>query len=239
MQLLMGGNTAFDPNETSGATFDTQVAYAVAELIATWNNALGDGAASTGVTIDPDGQDRDGTALFFQIGANSNQFLTVNIADMQLDALFRRANDLVREDPNRDPRNTRPDGIGEGLGTGADVLAALRHMNTSTGVTVGEGIRNAQTGEEIEWLINEVQFVLDDISNQRAVLGAVSNRLDFTTRSLEISSENLSDAESRVRNTDMAREMMRFTMSNVLQQAAVSMLAQANQLPNNLLQLLR
>jgi flagellin len=58
-------------------------------------------------------------------------------------------------------------------------------------------------------------------------------------RSLDISSENLSDAESRVRNADMAREMMGFTMSNVLQQAAVSMLSQANQMPNNLLQLLR
>ena len=88
-------------------------------------------------------------------------------------------------------------------------------------------------------LIDEIQAMLDDVSWQRAGLGAYSNRLDFTSRSLDISSENLSDAESRVRNTDMAREMMRFTMSNVLQQAAVSMLAQANQLPNNLLQLLR
>jgi flagellin len=58
-------------------------------------------------------------------------------------------------------------------------------------------------------------------------------------RSLDISSENLQDSESRVRNADIAREMMRFTMSNVLQQASVSMLAQANQLPQNLLQLLR
>ena len=94
-------------------------------------------------------------------------------------------------------------------------------------------------GNEISNFIEYVQAGIDFVSTARANLGAFSNRLDFTSRSLDISSENLSDAESRVRNTDMAREMMRFTMSNVLQQAAVSMLAQANQLPNNLLQLLR
>ena len=95
------------------------------------------------------------------------------------------------------------------------------------------------SGHEISKLIEEVQSGINFVSDARANLGAFSNRLDFTSRSLDISSENLSDAESRVRNTDIAREMMRFTMSNVLQQAAVSMLAQANQLPNNLLQLLR
>ena len=88
-------------------------------------------------------------------------------------------------------------------------------------------------------LINAVQDGLDAINNVRANLGAVQNRLDFTMRSLDISSENLSDSESRVRNADIAREMMRFTKTNVLQQAAVSMLAQANQIPQNLLQLLR
>ena len=97
----------------------------------------------------------------------------------------------------------------------------------------------AKGGQDVSFLINFVEDGLRFVSNARANLGAYSNRLDFTSSSLDISSENLSDAESRVRNTDMAREMMRFTMSNVLQQAAVSMLAQANQLPNNLLQLLR
>jgi len=63
--------------------------------------------------------------------------------------------------------------------------------------------------------------------------------MDYTMRSLDISSENLQDSESRVRNADMAREMMRFTMANVLQQASISMLSQANQMPNNLLQVLR
>jgi len=97
----------------------------------------------------------------------------------------------------------------------------------------------AKTHSEISGDLDVIQAALDKVADNRARLGAVSNRLDFTMRSLDISSENLSDAESRVRNADMAREMMRFTMANVLQQSSVSMLAQANQLPNNLLQLLR
>jgi flagellin len=77
------------------------------------------------------------------------------------------------------------------------------------------------------------------VNGQRAQLGAVQNRLEFTRQSLDISSENLSAAESRIRDTDMAREMMRFTQAQVLQQAGISMLAQANQLPSSILQLLQ
>jgi flagellin len=102
--------------------------------------------------------------------------------------------------------------------------------------SAGSGIGN---GVRISPFINALDSAIDDISSVRANLGAVQNRMDFTMRSLDISSENLQDSESRVRNADVAREMMRFTMSNVLQQAAVSMLSQANQMPQNLLQLLR
>ena len=103
----------------------------------------------------------------------------------------------------------------------------------------GFDVNNAPSGAEITVDLDPIQEALDKVSLERAKLGAVQNRLDYTMRSLDTSSENLSDAESRVRNADMAKEMMKFTMSNVLQQAATSMLAQANQLPNNLLQILR
>jgi flagellin len=69
-------------------------------------------------------------------------------------------------------------------------------------------------------------------------LGAVQNRLEFTIENLDIASENLSAANSRIRDADMAREMMGLTQANVLQQAAISMLAQANQAPQSVLQLL-
>ncbi|MCL2576826.1 MAG: hypothetical protein FWE27_02085 [Defluviitaleaceae bacterium] len=90
--------------------------------------------------------------------------------------------------------------------------------------------------------ISPVLEILDDAllitTGQRAVLGAIQNRLEFTSQNLLISSENLTEAESRIRNADMAREMAAFTMSNVLRQAAISMLAQANQLTEAVLQLL-
>ena len=111
-------------------------------------------------------------------------------------------------------------------------LASIMVSNPTGGQGIGSGI-------DVSPLINMVQSSIDDVNSVRANLGAVQNRMDYTMRSLDISSENLSDSESRVRNADMAREMMRFTMANVLQQASVSMLAQANQMPNNLLQLLR
>ena len=104
--------------------------------------------------------------------------------------------------------------------------------NPDSGSGVGRGI-------EVSPLLAELSTAVEEISAVRAGLGAVQNRLDHTMRSLDISSENLQDSESRVRNADMAREMMRFTMSNVLQQASISMLSQANQLPNNLLQILQ
>lgn len=103
------------------------------------------------------------------------------------------------------------------------------------------GISNIRTQPpaEANASLQRLDNALERVSSMRATAGAYQNRLEHTARSLSISSENLSDAESRVRNADMAREMMRFTMANVLQQASLSMLAQANQLPNNLLQLLR
>ena len=70
-------------------------------------------------------------------------------------------------------------------------------------------------------------------------MGAVQNRLQFTTNSLSTTAENLTAAESRIRDVDMAKEMMSFTKNNILSQAAQSMLAQANQQPQAVLQLLR
>lgn len=70
-------------------------------------------------------------------------------------------------------------------------------------------------------------------------LGAYQNRLEHTINNLEAASENLTAAESRIREADMAKEMMEFTKNNILTQAAQAMLAQANQQPQGVLQLLR
>ena len=70
-------------------------------------------------------------------------------------------------------------------------------------------------------------------------MGAVQNRLEHTINNLTTTVENLSAAESRIRDVDMAEEMMEFTKNNILSQAATAMLAQANQMPNSVLQLLQ
>lgn len=87
--------------------------------------------------------------------------------------------------------------------------------------------------------IETINKAIEQVSTQRAKLGAVQNRLEHTTANLNNTSENLTAAESRVRDVDMAKEMMNFSKNNILSQAAQAMLAQANQQPQGVLQLLR
>jgi flagellin len=87
--------------------------------------------------------------------------------------------------------------------------------------------------------ITVIDNAIDRVSKQRAAIGAYQNRLEHTINNLTVAGQNLTAAESRIRDLDMAKEMMNFTRLNILMQAGNSMLAQANQLPQNVLQLLR
>lgn len=87
--------------------------------------------------------------------------------------------------------------------------------------------------------ITALDSAINAVSTQRANLGALQNRLEHTINNLSTASENLTAAESRIRDVDMAKEMMEYTKNNILQQAATAMLAQANQQPQLVLQLLR
>ncbi|GKX28478.1 flagellin [Vallitalea longa] len=87
--------------------------------------------------------------------------------------------------------------------------------------------------------ITTLQSAIEKVSGERSKLGAMQNRLEHTIKNLDTSAENLQASEARVRDVDMAKEMMTFTKNNILQQAAQSMLAQANQAPQGVLQLLR
>lgn len=87
--------------------------------------------------------------------------------------------------------------------------------------------------------IDNVNSAIKSVSTQRSKLGAYQNRLEHTISNLDNASENLQSAESRVRDVDMAKEMMNFSKNNILQQAAQSMLSQANQAPQGVLNLLR
>ena len=84
-----------------------------------------------------------------------------------------------------------------------------------------------------------VNAAITKVSTYRAQLGAAQNRLEHTINNLKVTSENMTAAESRIRDTDMAKEMSAFTKNNILVQASQAMLAQANQTPQGILQLLR
>jgi flagellin len=87
--------------------------------------------------------------------------------------------------------------------------------------------------------IGEIDAAIDSISAQRAQFGAVQNRLEHTLSNLAVYQENLTASESRIRDVDMAAEMVNFTKLQILQQSGTAMLAQANQTPQSVLQLLK
>lgn len=104
----------------------------------------------------------------------------------------------------------------------------------------GLDIEKIQVGDKYtaSAAIERVNAALSKVSAQRSALGAVQNRLEHTINNLTVASENLTSAESRIRDVDMAKEMMDLTKNNILSQAAQAMLAQANQTPQGVLQLL-
>ena len=93
----------------------------------------------------------------------------------------------------------------------------------------------AKSGEAMK----KIQAAIDKVSTQRSALGAVQNRLEHTIKNLDTTSENTSSAESRIRDTDMAKEMVTYSKNNILMQAGQSMLAQANQQNQGVLSLIQ
>ena len=115
----------------------------------------------------------------------------------------------------------------------------LKAANLADGDTFTIHGSDVSTRKAAEGTITTVNNAIEKVSTERAKLGAVQNRLEHTINNLNTSSENLTSAESRVRDVDMAKEMMNFSKNNILNQAAQAMLSQANQQPQNVLQLLR
>ncbi|WP_214798304.1 MULTISPECIES: flagellin [unclassified Exiguobacterium] len=108
---------------------------------------------------------------------------------------------------------------------------------TATGLGVS-GL-TISTQADADAAITTIDDAIKLVSSERAKLGATQNRLEHTINNLNVGAENLQAAESRIRDVDMAKEMMNFTKNNILNQASQAMLAQANQQPQAVLQLLR
>jgi flagellin len=145
-------------------------------------------------------------AVNFQVGANSNQSITVAFGDMRATALGKTS-------------------------VYGSLDAAVNDFSNQ------QANNNVQTWANN--LINSIDQSITDVSNQRANFGAFQNTLQHTINNLGVAQENLSASESRIRDTDMAAEMVNFTKLGILQQAGQSILSQANQAPQQVLQLLR
>lgn len=124
-----------------------------------------------------------------------------------------------------------------GANSGQTIGLSINKMNSSA-LGISAVVTLFSVGN-LSTVIAKVNNAINSVSKERANLGAYQNRLEHTINNLNTSSENLTAAESRIRDVDMAREMMKFTKDNILSQAAQAMLAQANQLPQGVLQLLR
>ena len=148
-----------------------------------------------------------------QIGANQGQGIAIEFSDMRAEALG-----IVGTGAGFTSTNT--------VNNGSDNVAIQKSLDVTTSKNAG----NATT---------VIQAAIDKVSSERSKLGAYQNRLEHTINNLGTSSENLTAAESRIRDVDMAEEMMEFTKNNVLSQASQAMLAQAKALPNQVLSLLQ
>jgi flagellin len=159
--------------------------------------------------------DYDNNSVKFQVGANQNQFMELTVSDVRGAAL----------------------GItSKNAQSGYSKVLAVADGTSSE---LSEYSLDVTTHENATSAITKINSAIELISSERSNMGAVQNRLEHTIKNVDTSAENLQAAESRIRDVDMAKEMMEFTKNNILQQAAQAMLAQANQAPQGVLQLLR
>lgn len=149
-------------------------------------------------------------SLTFHIGANAGQNITLDIKAMDAKSL------------------------GVSAGTTDDVAAT----DADTPAVATGGI-NVSTQAGADAAITTINSAIETVSAERSKLGSYQNRLEHTINNLNVGAENLQAAESRIRDVDMAKEMMNFTKNNILNQAAQAMMAQSNQQPQAVLQLLR
>lgn len=113
------------------------------------------------------------------------------------------------------------------------------NVNDMSSSAIGVASADVSTQDAANKAIDMVDAAVKTVSMQRAGLGALQNRLEYTVNNLTTTNENLTAAESQIRDTDMATEMINYTKNNILQQASQAMLAQANQQPQAILQLLQ
>ena len=129
--------------------------------------------------------------------------------------------------------------IGSNAGDTLEIDSDLTLSAAQFGVDANAGTPEINLESGAASAITAIDSAIASVSDVRSELGAKQNRLEHTVNNLNVAVENLTSSESRIRDTDMAMEMANFTRHQILSQAGISMLAQANQAPQNVLSLLR
>lgn len=145
------------------------------------------------------------------------------------------AREAAKTDSSKQVRAQIGANAGQELGIG---IANMTSVGLGIAQTDGTALKISGQSEASA-SVKLINNALEKVSAERSKLGAFQNRLEHTIKNLDTSAENLQASEARIRDVDMAKEMMNFTKNNILTQAAQSMLAQANQAPQQVLQLLR
>ena len=196
--------------------------------------------------------------IVLQVGETSQKSdkLGVNIYDMHTDKLFKPMEQITSTVVERTSSPTSFWGVSgssssnatSSTSAGASTTTTIKYTSTSlneiTGNIETSGYENAvtfdiSTQDNAIKNLDSIRSASEFISLVRADYGAKENRLDYTINNLNTTAENMSAAKSRIKDTDMAKEIMEYTQNNVLTQSAQSMLAQANTQPQNVLQLLQ
>jgi len=209
---------------------------------------LGDRVEFNGIRLLDTTAANDGgmDGLSFQVGANSGQLLTISLGlhelNLPYDPDLFSLTFMVSSFLNHTGLALQgASGNNPYAGTSFDYSGTDNHVDAD-GNALLFPVNNGMTGltqtDWISFMIGNVDRTFSLITSIRGGLGAMQNRLEFTMQNLSVSSENLSSSNSRIRDADMAKEMMRLTQANVLQQAATAMLATGNQSPQSILQLL-
>jgi flagellin len=204
-------------NDTNTSTDRDQIQKEISQLTAEINR-IGNTTEFNNQKVLNGGQSATSAqslTISLQIGANKGQTFDVKISDMRALKL----------------------GVSGSMAAAAGTFAGASLTDKTASHTEYSVAVTGKTSAGVA--VSLINAAINTVSTERAKLGAFQNRLEHTIANLNTSSENLTSAESRIRDVDMAKEMMNFTKTNILNQAAQAMLAQANQAPQGVLQLLR
>ncbi|WP_141335959.1 flagellin [Paenibacillus sp. tmac-D7] len=234
----LGGITATYDAATDAFSLTSKDVGSAAQI--TWSASAG--ALTAAAITNSQAQGADATITSATLGTYTATGNTIKVTSGNYEGLELKINSTTASATGTDNdatfKITQNGSLGFQIGAnqGQDMSISIADMRAEA---LGVNNINVTTATSAKNAITTVDDAIKKVSGERSKLGAYQNRLEHTINNLNTSSENLTAAESRVRDVDMAKEMMEQTKNSILAQAAQAMLAQANQQPQGVLQLLR